>query len=103
MQDQFKWEKRASPSHQESIVSQNSLILSQRCFSRDARQHHNMKFVIFLSILLLAMSMASASGCICTTEYKPVCATNGITYCNLCRMRCNGAKLLYPGTCEGCV
>ncbi|XP_028170935.1 leech-derived tryptase inhibitor C-like [Ostrinia furnacalis] len=58
-----------------------------------------MKIFYALFLVFLLMSTASAAGCICTADYTPVCATNGKTYGNICRLRCSGAKVKHEGHC----
>ncbi len=36
---------------------------------------------------------------ICTTEWRPVCGDNGVTYSNICRAKSAGAQIRYEGEC----
>jgi len=40
-----------------------------------------------------------SNGCICNKKYMPVCAANGKTYNNICRMICQKKKLACKGKC----
>ncbi|KAJ0171579.1 hypothetical protein K1T71_013129 [Dendrolimus kikuchii] len=65
-----------------------------------------MKFVLVFTICLVFGAMileteARSDDCFCTTDYKPVCGKDGITYSNACQMGCAGIEQAYEGQCEG--
>ncbi|ODM92988.1 Serine protease inhibitor dipetalogastin [Orchesella cincta] len=55
-------------------------------------------FVVYLLLstnIVLTTSQQSPPPCICTTEWSPVCGSNGQTYGNICRLNCDRDR--YPG------
>jgi hypothetical protein len=39
-------------------------------------------------------------GCVCTTQYDPVCGCNNKTYGNACEAACAGIEVSYTGECK---
>lgn len=75
----------------------------------------NLRFlVLIVGIVLTVMHSAYSSSigvpmeendCICTREYFPICASNGITYSNKCLFECekemhNELKMEFEGDCD---
>ncbi|XP_063833747.1 uncharacterized protein LOC135082911 [Ostrinia nubilalis] len=57
-------------------------------------------FALALVLIITSFMTADAIDCNnCQPGYKPVCATNGKTYRNLCKMQCAGAKWKNNGQC----
>ena len=47
----------------------------------------------------LRFGTPTSSSCPCNDAFYPVCTDKGITYGNLCRAKCNGAKGVQVGSC----
>ncbi|KAM3958187.1 PI-actitoxin-Avd5a-like [Aphomia sociella] len=55
-----------------------------------------MKTLLAIMVVLASVLMIHA---VCPTVYQPVCATNGITYGNICLLVKAGAILKHIGKC----
>lgn len=47
----------------------------------------------------LRFGTPTTGDCPCNDNFYPVCASNGVTYANLCRAKCNGATAVQIGAC----
>lgn len=68
------------------------------------------KLVLIAGFIAIAVQLSNCASvgsgtCICTREYFPICATNGVTYGNKCQFECEKAKnrdlgIKFEGECE---
>lgn len=70
-------------------------------------------FIVIIGIALVVLQTVQSAAlqstgdheCVCTREYQPICASNGVTYANKCYYRCekeqnNELSILFEGDCD---
>ncbi|PZC79339.1 hypothetical protein B5X24_HaOG216488 [Helicoverpa armigera] len=61
----------------------------------------NMKIILVLTLLLIGIFMVESRASVrCTTEFYPVCGTNGKSYSNRCLLSAAGVKMAHAGECK---